>query len=97
MNNDNVSRCYVHAAICRELALRQADPLVRDDYLDLERSWLLLAESYKLAHRALNAIDAISRRRRDRDAARVLARNKQIAELLRRAHERLPTGLSDEA
>ncbi|HEY7248368.1 MAG TPA: hypothetical protein VH678_31285 [Xanthobacteraceae bacterium] len=97
MNNDNLLRCYEHAAFCRELALRQADPLIRDDYLDLARSWLLLAESYQLAYRALSAIDAITQRRRGRGAARTSVRNKVIAELLRRAHEPLPTGFTDEA
>jgi hypothetical protein len=97
MSDDKVLRCCAHAAICRELALRQTDSPTRYDYLDLERSWLLLAESYELARLASNAIDAIGRRRRNRDAARTSARNRCIAELLRRAHEPLPTGLADEA
>jgi hypothetical protein len=36
---------------CRRRAVVQADPELREDFLELERRWLKLARSYELAER----------------------------------------------
>ncbi len=46
--SDNIRDCYGHAEHCRR---RQSDPLLRQDFLDCERRWLLLARGYELAER----------------------------------------------
>src|SRR5262249_31897976 len=48
---DNIRDCYGHAEHCRRRAKEQSDPLLRQDFLDCERRWLLLARGYELAER----------------------------------------------
>jgi hypothetical protein len=43
--------CYEHADGCARKAAAQTDPKLKQDYLDLERRWLLLAKSYDLTGR----------------------------------------------
>jgi hypothetical protein len=47
----NIRDCYGHAEHCRRRAKEQSDPLLRQDFLDCERRWLLLARGYELAER----------------------------------------------
>jgi hypothetical protein len=49
--NDNIRNCYRHAEHCRRRAKEQNDPLLRQDFIDCERRWLLLARGYELAER----------------------------------------------
>jgi hypothetical protein len=48
---DNISDCYGRAERSRSKANEQSDPRLRQDFLDCERRWLLLARGYELAHR----------------------------------------------
>jgi hypothetical protein len=48
---ENIRDCYGHAEHCRRRAKEQSDPLLRQDFLDCERRWLLLARGYELAER----------------------------------------------
>ena len=47
----NIGDCYGHAEHCRRRAKEQSDPVLRQDFLDCERRWLLLARGYELAER----------------------------------------------
>jgi hypothetical protein len=47
--SDNIRDCFGHAEQCRRRAKEQSDPLLRQDFLDCERRWLLLARGYELA------------------------------------------------
>lgn len=47
--SDNIRDCYGHAEHCRRRAKEQSDALLRQDFLDCERRWLLLARGYELA------------------------------------------------
>lgn len=47
----NIRDYYGHAEHCRRRAKEQSDPLLRQDFLDCERRWRLLARGYKLAER----------------------------------------------
>ena len=47
----NILDCYGHAEQCRRRAKEQSDPHLRQDFLDCERRWLLLARGYELAER----------------------------------------------
>ena len=49
--SDNIRDCYRHAEHCGRRANEQSDPLLRQDFLDCERRWLLLARGYELAER----------------------------------------------
>ncbi len=49
--SDNIRDCYGRAEHCRRRANEQSDPLLRQDFLDCERRWLLLARGYELAER----------------------------------------------
>lgn len=49
--SDNIRDCYRHAEHCRRRAKEQSDPLLRQDFFDCERRWLLLARGYELAER----------------------------------------------
>ena len=48
---DSIRDCYGHAEHCRRRAKEQRDLLLRQDFLDCERRWLLLARGYELAER----------------------------------------------
>lgn len=48
---DNIRDCYGHAEHCQRRAKEQRDPLLRQDFLDCERRWLLLARGYESAER----------------------------------------------
>ncbi len=47
----DIRDCYRHAENCRRRAKEQSDPLLRQDFLDCERRWLVLARGYELAER----------------------------------------------
>ncbi len=49
--SENIRDCYRHAENCRLRANEQRDPLLRQDFVDCERRWLLLARGYELAER----------------------------------------------
>lgn len=49
--SENIRNCYGHAEHCRRRAKEQCDPLSRQDFIDCERRWLLLARGYELAER----------------------------------------------
>ena len=49
--SESIRDCYGHAERCRRRANEQSDPLLRQDFLDCERRWLLLARGYELAER----------------------------------------------
>ena len=49
--SESIRDCYGHAEHCRRRANEQGDPLLRQDFLDCERRWLLLARGYELAER----------------------------------------------
>jgi hypothetical protein len=53
LNNmdEQARQCYERAESCAQKAAAHGDPRVQQDYLDLERRWLLLAHSYELGAR----------------------------------------------
>jgi hypothetical protein len=64
--SDEIRKCRLKAEDCAHQTAAQNDPKIKQDYLKLEESWLLLARSYAyherqsdLAEKA-KAIDAIS-------------------------------------
>jgi hypothetical protein len=44
-------QCYRHAEDCARKAAAQTDPKIKADFLDVERRWLLLAQSYEFTER----------------------------------------------
>jgi hypothetical protein len=46
---ENIRVCYSRAEHCRRRAIEQSDPGLRQDFLDCERRWLLLARGYELS------------------------------------------------
>jgi hypothetical protein len=48
---EDIRECYRHAEHCGRKAKEQSDPVFRQDFLDCERRWLLLARGYELAAR----------------------------------------------
>jgi predicted AAA+ superfamily ATPase len=53
LNNlsDQIRECLRHAEDCARQAAAQSDPNLKDDFLDMERRWLLLARSYDFTER----------------------------------------------
>ena len=95
MANDQASCCYERAASWREMALRQYEPVNRVGYLSLARHWQLLAESYEIAERTSQAIEAIDHMRRDREADRAMsARDTRIADVHLNGSPRIESGVS---
>jgi hypothetical protein len=52
LNNrsEQIRECYRNAVDCAREAADQTDPKIKQDFLDLERGWLLLARSYESAN-----------------------------------------------
>jgi hypothetical protein len=59
---EQVADCYRRAREARHKAERAAEGAVRQDYLDLERRWLKLAESYQFTQRVATFQGEMSRR-----------------------------------
>ena len=45
--NEQIRECYRNARDCAREAANQIDPKIKQDFLDFERGWLLLARSYE--------------------------------------------------
>lgn len=46
-----IAGCYRHAAECREEARLARDPVTKEEYLEMEQRWLLLARSHEFTQR----------------------------------------------
>jgi hypothetical protein len=53
LNNlsEQIRNCHQHAEDCARKAAEQTDPQLKQDFLDLEKRWLLLARSFELNER----------------------------------------------
>jgi hypothetical protein len=49
--SEEIRECYRHAGDCVRQAAVQADPKLKQDFLDLELRWLFLARSYGFTER----------------------------------------------
>jgi hypothetical protein len=49
--SEDVRECYELAKDCALRAKAEADPQLRQDFLDMERRWLFLARSYEFTRR----------------------------------------------
>jgi hypothetical protein len=45
--SEDIRECYQLAKECARRAKAEADPQLRQDFLDMERRWLFLARSYE--------------------------------------------------
>jgi len=52
-----IRNCYREALDCAREAANQTDPKIRQDVLDFERGWLLLARSYESDRRLTDCFD----------------------------------------
>ena len=59
---NKIGECLRQAKDCARKAAAQSDPLLKKDYLDLERRWLLLARSYELGDRLTDFSNEVKRR-----------------------------------
>jgi hypothetical protein len=64
--SDDIRECYQLASDCARRAKAEADPQLRQDFLDMERRWLFLARSYEFTRR----LGRFARSRESRDAVR---------------------------
>jgi hypothetical protein len=53
LNNlsEQVRECYMHAEHCARQAAIQTDPKLKDDFLEMEQRWLVLARSCAFTER----------------------------------------------
>ena len=49
--SEDIRECYQLARDCALRAKAEADPQLRQDFLDMERRWLFLARSYEFTRR----------------------------------------------
>ena len=65
LNNlsEQISDCYRHAQDCARKAAEQTDPNLKEDFLELEDSWLFLARSLKFNERLGDSSDVMNRRK----------------------------------
>ena len=61
--SDQIAYCHQRASECREKAANATSQAALDEYLDMERRWLLLAGSYELTERTTDFIGEVDRRR----------------------------------
>ena len=65
LNNlsEQIRDCYRHAQDCARKAAEQTDPNLKQDFLELEESWLFLARSFKFNERLGDSSDLMNRRK----------------------------------
>jgi len=65
LNNlsEQIRDCYRHAQNCARKAAEQADPNLKQDFLELEESWLFLARSFTFNERLGDSPDVMNRRK----------------------------------
>jgi hypothetical protein len=53
LNNlsEQIRECHMHVEHCAQQADVQINPKLKDDFLETERRWLLLARSYEFTQR----------------------------------------------
>jgi hypothetical protein len=61
--SDNIRECYQHAEDCQRRAAMEADPILRQDYLDMALRWRTLAHSYEFTERLADFTDESDRKR----------------------------------
>ncbi len=66
---ENVQQCLEHAAEARESAQSTLNPERKAEFLDMERRWLRLAESYRLVEQLERFVLDGERYRRERKHA----------------------------
>ena len=49
--NEQIRECYRHAEDCARQAANQTNAKLKENFLDTERRWLLLARSYEFTQR----------------------------------------------
>jgi hypothetical protein len=62
-----IEKCRRQAAECRESAHAADDHIAKEDFLDLERRWLLLARSYEFVDRLSASTKRLFSRRHMKD------------------------------
>jgi hypothetical protein len=55
--------CYRHAQDCARKAVEQSDPNLKQDFLELEESWLFLARSFEFNERLGDSSDVMNQRK----------------------------------
>ena len=61
--SEQLRDCYRHAQYCARKAAEQTDPNLKQDFLELEESWLFLARSFKFNERIGDSSDVMNRRK----------------------------------
>ena len=61
--SEQIRDCYRHAQDCARKAAKQTDPNLKQDFLELEESWLFLARSFKFNERLGDLSDVMNRRK----------------------------------
>src|SRR5215831_21137568 len=69
LNNlsEQILDCFRHAEDCARKAAEQTDPNLKQDFLELEESWLFLARSFEYNERLSDFSDEIAGCERDLD------------------------------
>jgi hypothetical protein len=61
--SEQIRDCYRHAQDCARKATEQTDPSLKQDFLELEESWLFLARSFNFNERLGDSSDVMNRRK----------------------------------
>ena len=51
---EEIADCYASASECRERAKQALDPATKQDFLEMQRRWIMLARSYEVSERISN-------------------------------------------
>ena len=64
LNNlsEQVRQCHLHAEHCARQAGVQTDPKLKNNFLEMEGRWLMLARSYECAQQLADISDETKRR-----------------------------------
>src|SRR5262249_20797961 len=65
--SEQIRNCFRHAEDCARKAAEQTDPNLKQDFLELEESWLFLARSFEYNERLSDFSDEIAGCERDLD------------------------------
>jgi hypothetical protein len=66
--SEEIQECYRHADECRQRAEKAFTEKGRQEFIDMERRWLSLADSYEFAERLSNYVEPFRDRNRKRSS-----------------------------
>jgi hypothetical protein len=71
--SEEIAECYFHANEARIIAKRAHDPMLKQEFLDMEQRWMRLARGYEFTEELSNFTNEVGRELRRHRSRPVLS------------------------